>query len=471
MRRLAALAAVFTLAAGACIGGGGTDDRIVLVDFSGDRYPSFNLYNFPKKIAVHPGTTLVFRQTWTGEPHTITAGTAVQEVLDSTKAWLDLFIPYETLQGSNPNLIDPENPGDATVADFIGELRKARPRSEVNKVLNALKALRRQGIELPDPDDPPDTPLEELNKTVEEESNAAFENLPFAFGESDALNQAVAQPCYLEKGDPPKEKPCRGADQQQPAFDGTQAFYNSGIIRYEGQQGNTFRVELADDIKPGKYDFYCAVHGPLQATEVEVKPADQEIPSQNDATREARREIEKVSKPLDEVWEDAQDGRIQIGEGDEAQTVRGPFAGLFSPKEIHAAINAFVPERMTVEAGEPVTWKVMGAEHTISFDVPRYFPPVEFLDNGTVRLNPKLRPPAGGAAKLPETSEGEDPPSEIDGGTYDGSGFWSSGLFGSCPECGGPPFTEYTMRISKPGTYRYACLLHPPMVGTVVVTS
>ena len=30
-------------------------------------------------------------------------------------------------------------------------------------------------------------------------------------------------------------------------------------------------------------------------------------------------------------------------------------------------------------------------------------------------------------------------------------------------------YVEYTMRISEPGTYRYACLLHPPMVGTVVV--
>ena len=75
--------------------------------------------------------------------------------------------------------------------------------------------------------------------------------------------------------------------------------------------------------------------------------------------------------------------------------------------------------------------------------------------------------PAGGAVELvlPEEGPGPDdgPPSH-DGGTYDGEGFWSSGLIGA------GPYLEYTMRITKPGTYAYACLLHPPMVGTIKVT-
>jgi plastocyanin len=54
---------------------------------------------------------------------------------------------------------------------------------------------------------------------------------------------------------------------------------------------------------------------------------------------------------------------------------------------------------------------------------------------------------------------------KIDGGTYDGTGFWSSGLFGA------EPYAEYTLRISKPGTYPYACLIHPSMIGQVVVTA
>jgi plastocyanin len=125
---------------------------------------------------------------------------------------------------------------------------------------------------------------------------------------------------------------------------------------------------------------------------------------------------------------------------------------------------------MKAKVGEKVTWKIMGADHTVSFDVPPYFPIIEFTDNGKVSLNDKLQKPAGGSPEIPP-QEDEGPPGEgggpilsIDGGTYDGTGFFSSGLFG------GEPYAEYSLRFSEPGTYKYACLLHPPMVGTVEVT-
>jgi plastocyanin len=121
-----------------------------------------------------------------------------------------------------------------------------------------------------------------------------------------------------------------------------------------------------------------------------------------------------------------------------------------------------VPDRITTEVGEPVVWRMFGP-HSISFDVPEYFPIVEFQDDGTVRSNEALFPPAGGA---PEPPEDHDPtePLVIDGGTYDGSGFWSSGVLWN------EQYVEYTLRFSEPGTYPFACLIHPPMVGTVHVT-
>jgi len=60
-------------------------------------------------------------------------------------------------------------------------------------------------------------------------------------------------------------------------------------------------------------------------------------------------------------------------------------------------------------------------------------------------------------------SDGPPPPVNIDGGTWDGTGYFSSGLFG------GEGNSHYSVRISKPGKYQYACLVHPAMVGTLVV--
>lgn len=467
MRRLSLVFVALTLLASSCMQSGGADERVVLVDYSSDRFASFFLYNFPTKIAVHPGTELIFRQTWTGEPHTVTAGTAINEVLAEARPLLDIFFNYEFLAQNNPGLPLPENPGDATFKEFAEGLSEAEPKAKRDLVTAAWETLRDKGVGLPSLDEPPGGSFEEQTKALDEFAESTFSKLPFAFGDTDDLNQAVAQPCYRRTGDPPTEEPCSQAQQRQTEFSGTEAFYNSGIIRYEGQQGNTFRVQLSEDIEPGTYSFYCAVHGPIQATDVEVRPESEDVPSQDEVSRESRRQIEEIVRPLEGMYDAAsEDGRITLVERGDETRVEGPFAGLYSPQEQHAAINEFVPERITVEAGEPIVWKMMGAEHTISFDVPRYFPPVEFLDNGTVRLNPKLDPPAGGAPPEPE----EENFTEIDGGTYDGSGFWSSGLVGTCPECGGPQFIEYTLRISRPGTYKYACLLHPPMVGTVEVT-
>ena len=137
--------------------------------------------------------------------------------------------------------------------------------------------------------------------------------------------------------------------------------------------------------------------------------------------------------------------------------------------------------------GEKVTWKVIGG-HTISFgDVPSYDAQFRMAEDGTVSLNPSHYEPQGGWPGMPEhEDEGDEgppgeegsseggPPSEeddgpppevsLDAGTWDGDGFVSSGVvFGE-----GSPLL-YSVTFSKAGTYDYACLIHPRMVGKVTV--
>jgi plastocyanin len=475
-RRAVASVVVLLAASGLSACGGGDGDgpttRQVRVDYSSDEYGSFALFNFPAKVTVRQGDTLEFKQTWTGEPHTVTGGTAVTKLVSDGVMWFDFFDAYGALQetGEVPN---PDDPGTATAGDLAKGVAGAKDPAARKQFTATYEALRSAGVGLPALDPSSTQPFSELVDVVEKASDEFFSGLPSAFGDDDSLAQNVSQPCFLSTGQPPEDPktPCADRDQQQPAFNGRQTYYSSGVIPYAGPRGNTFRMQVAPDAEPGTYLFYCAVHGPQQRTEVDIVRSGTAIPSQSEVNRQIRKETKEITSSLDEIHASAEkDGKVTLPGSDEP--IEGPFAGL--PGADHTAINAFLPRNLTVKAGEPITWKMMGSGHTISFNVPRYFPIMEFLEDGTVRLNPKLQPAAGGAVEYePPDDEGggggggsgsEGPPAH-DGGTFDGKGFWSSGLIGS------EPYLEYTMRISKPGTYAYACLLHPPMVGRIKVTA
>lgn len=289
----------------------------------------------------------------------------------------------------------------------------------------------------------------------------ALDAIGSPFDETGHVTQAIAQPCYLRSGRPPSDG-AACAQRDQPVFDGRASLFSSGFIPYEGPAGNRYTVRLSSDIEPGRYFFFCVTHGPSQSTFVEVRPKGDRIPSVERQAAQARREMQLLaSKEID-----FRRGAIRRNEVEIAgATVKGPFAGLWTPGIEEAFVNEFVPKELTVKTGEPVTWSVLGSPHTISFDVPRYFPIVSFEEDGKVVRNPKVDEPAGGAPELPAF---RGPPPDVlrlDGGTYDGRGFWSSGSLIA------PKYVTYTLRFSRPGTYRYACLIHPPMVGTVTVTA
>lgn len=462
MKRIQVASVAMLLVASACMGGGG-EQRRVFVDFSHDEFASFMIANFPKEVTVTPGDTVVFEQIWTGEPHTVTGGTLVNDMMQAAQHWNPFFAAFEGLAAGGVDMPNPDAP-TGSWSDVLQEIEGSDVQPHRDDFLEAYDALVEEGSDLPPRDDVGDATFEQLVEIVDRESEAIFEDsgLPWALDEGEDgkayVPQNSGQPCFLTDGGPPEDadEACDDADQDQPAFDGTASYYNSGIIPYEGPQGNTFRVGFSNDIEPGSYFFYCAVHGPSQYTEVKVVEEGSEIPSAEEVNRQARREISAFAEPMMRSFRDAQDGRLEA----RGETIRQPFAGIAT--EAHGSINEFVPATIRTDVGEPVTWKLMGADHSISFEVPEYFPIIEFAEDGTVSLNPRLQPPAGGSPEIPE-QEGEGI-LRVDGGTYDGEGFFSSGLFGA------EPYAEYTLRFSQPGSYRYACLLHPPMVGTVEVT-
>lgn len=412
----AALAVIVSLLA-ACGGGddSGPQNRTVRVDYSHDEFGSYFLEYFPREVTLRPGDTAVFKQTWTGEPHSVTMGTLVDDLM---------------------KLVEP----------YVQAAKEGGPIPE---------------------EEPPE--VEEANKP-----------LPYMFGESiDAVAQNAAQPCYLDSGVPPTDPDTACEKKAQPDFNGKQSYYNSGFIPYEGSGGNEFKVRLSDDIEPGTYFYYCNYHGPFMSGKIKVVGKSASIPSQEEVNRKARDEIEGMAGPLREQIEKFEEGTLEVPE-EEAPAYRnagflkpgtrrfqGNLSGLYAEDEsIMGGINEFLPKTKTVRVGEKVRWANLGM-HTISFNVPEYFPVISVEEDGKVVYNPQVIKPAGGVPDHPEPYDFEGPPPEeplmIDGGTWDGEGFYSTGLIGWAP------YVVFEMEFAKKGSYKYACLIHPPMTGTITV--
>jgi plastocyanin len=420
MRRRALVLVLLVLTATtafACGSGGGSSGgggRQVLVDYNNPDFANLVLAYFPDTVSVHAGETVHFKQAWNGEPHSVTMGTLVEEGLGIVNPLLQ---KYPNGEGAPPE--------------------------------------------------------------AEDQFNRAFEKLPFMFGDNNDVNQGAAQPCYLDTGTLPTDpkKPC--PKRAQPAFNGKQAYYSSGFIPYAGNNGNSFDVKLAADIKPGTYAYYCNFHGPEMQGRIIVKPAGAAIPPQSTvdkaALTQAKAHTAPVAKALDEV---AAAGPFDIVKAVDIAKLQPPLddnvkaavkdfklAGYGTQDSQGVLANEFLPRTIRAKVGEKVTWVFFGI-HTVSFDVPRYFPLLIIDKNGTVNLDPrasKTRGP-GFPEQLPDNAPN---PFVVDGGKWNGSGFVSSGF---PPDTNSPDqITAYSLTFGKAGTYQYACLIHPKMVGTVIV--
>jgi plastocyanin len=282
-----------------------------------------------------------------------------------------------------------------------------------------------------------------------------FGTLPFFFGEN-GPNPAASQPCYLRSGLPEDGKACQ--KRTQPAFDDKFSYYNSGFIPFLGDQGNTFEVKIAQNTKPGAYFYYCNLHGAQMSGEIHVTRSD-DIPSQGDVNRAGKRQLEKYIKPRA-----AELARERAGKGDFKGNLSG--SGVEPNSGVMAQVNEFTPRTVQAKVGEPVTWTFINV-HTISFNVPPYFPLMRIARSGRVVENVQASQPAGGWPGRPEPPNFDGPPGpsvDVDAGKFDGGGGlkssgeqWQSG-------------DTYTVTFTKAGTYPMACLIHPGMVGKVVVT-
>lgn len=346
----------------------------VIVDGHTPENQSAFLAYFPSELSVRPGDTIEFPLWDSGEPHTVTFGTIIDEAIAAVAGGAD-----------------PES----------------------------------------------DPAIQKVPRLLTEEPGDA--------------NQVAANPCFVAEGDPPADA-C--FDREQPAFDGTQSFYNSGWLGAE----TGFSVTLADDISPGTYNFICLLHAPDMAGTITVVDDGAEVLAPEAVSEQAVARIDEAA------------GQISVAiEAAAGNPPDQALAGVLTESVMNGLGIVFVPEDVTVQAGEAVTWTVLGP-HTVSFNAseeaigPRVVAP-----DGTIHVNAPALMPAGGPGQEPPTGppDPDAPPVLIDAGEWDGTGFLSSGVILSFP----PALAQYRVTFTEPGTYPYNCLIHPDMRGTVTVTS
>ena len=417
MRRFVLCVVIASAVVSAACGSGGSssagsgDVRTVLIDYQHDEFASAFLRYYPEKVTVRPGDTVRFKQTWTGEPHSVTMGKVVDEMF----GFEEILSKYDSEEEAR--------------ADGVSE-------STIQEVL------------------------------------ASIGRIPGMIGDDEDAYQEGAQPCAIaDEADVPSfynsddeldpDAKCPTLGEPLGAFNG-QALYNSGFIPYDGEQGNTFEVPLAEDVEPGTYRYFCNYHWTSMGGSIEVVPKSAPIPDQSEVTRQARREIQEDAKVALERVREARKtkGGAKIGD------LEFPLAGREADEEFAVIINEFLPKNASARVGEPVTWTFDGSAHTVSFKVPKYFPLFEVRKDGSVYRNPDAYRPVG--FEVPEREGdpfGDEGASlEVDGGRWDGKGgFRSSGaLF---------PGDKFTITFTRPGTYPFACVLHPQMVGSVDVSA
>lgn len=195
-------------------------------------------------------------------------------------------------------------------------------------------------------------------------------------------------------------------------YDGT-GYANSGVMAGGRSWSLTFT-------RPGMYQYVCLIHGMVMAGFVIVHPA----------------------QPRHSTLYHVMAGDGPQAAGDQANATTN---------------DAFYPYQLTIHVGETVQW--MGGFHTISFgpaamlmQLQKSFVMPTPQRNGPPLfvINPKAAFPSGGA-------------------TYDGTGFVNSGILPFTVPKGSTAPPSFKLTFTKAGTYRYVCLVHPGMDGSITV--
>ena len=201
--------------------------------------------------------------------------------------------------------------------------------------------------------------------------------------------------------------------------------------------------------KPGVYHYLCTVHQGMRGTVrvlAKARPATAATVAQKGADQLAA--VVRELKGLDtQTPPDAH--TVLVGAGSRSG----------------AEITSFYPSSLTVNTGDTVTFMHNDPTdiHTVTFGPEPYTLAIE-----NNLFQPEGAPPTVFANPLFVLSSDPPPVSPVPyDGTNHGNGYINSGILFPQQAPTGPH--QYLVKFTKPGTYRYECVIHPNMDGTITV--
>jgi plastocyanin len=343
------------------------------------------------------------------------------------------------------------HPGDTVVFHYVGvgEPHTVTLGSLVDKAVSVANHL---------------TPAQQQANVPPASLRAADAALPQLFppGPGDAV-PAAADRCFVRTG-PPGSALCPRSQHEQPAFDGSQSFYNSGWL----DANQRFVVHLSSTTPPGSYRFMCLLHREFMWGKLNVAPSGKTIMSPSAQYALGQKQLAGMEAALAPAAAALAQGKPPV-----ANATLPPNSALAgSAARVPAQIDEFGPKRITIPVGGSVTWYFLG-DHSITFGSDRTDDDIRInAPDGTAHLNPKALAPAGGPGEPPPAGGGPRAGIHLKivaSSRWNGRGFHSSGVF---INSFGPPLIEgYKLTFTRAGTYKYICTVHDHMRGEVVVGS
>lgn len=229
-------------------------------------------------------------------------------------------------------------------------------------------------------------------------------------------------------------------------------------VTYTGAKRVNSGIPLSQNPKPmtvkfpkaGTYTYYCDVHAGMKGT-VRVLAKSKTIPS-------AAADRKTLSKQLS--------SDLTIAKGLESANLPANTVTVGNAGPRGVEVFKFLPETLTVPTGTTVKFMMSPKTYEIhtatagpgnpatdatsylgtlakSFEAPQIAPAAAYPSD----------PPTAGPAKLTPTLHG--------------NGFWNSGVLDVLASTPQVPSSS-SVTFSAPGTYKFYCLVHPFMVGTIV---